>query len=281
MVYFQILSPKLKSMKNLTSKYGNRVLITGGSSGIGKAFAIELTKQGFQPIIVARNQRKLDTISLQLEMEYKVKPLTYSVDLSDENQVLDFLSEIQNEDIGLFIHCAGMENNGAMIKIAPLKELQLLKLNVNATYLLTNHFAKRMKEQQLGGILLVSSMAALMPTPYFSNYAASKSYVHNFGLSLYTELKKHGVDVSVLAPGLTETNMVADNGVNWEKLPVSSMSANEVARISLAKLGKKATIIPGFKNKMMVAVAKRVFSQRSFSAINGALIRKGMMAQNI
>ncbi|MCK0132528.1 SDR family NAD(P)-dependent oxidoreductase [Flavobacteriaceae bacterium F08102] len=268
-------------MKDLRLKYGNRVLITGGSSGIGKAFAIELSKQGFQPYLVAKTQKKLDIVKLQLKIEHKVNAITFSVDLSNEYEVLNLIEEIKNEDIGLFIHCAGMENNGSITKIAPLKELQLLKLNVNATYLLTNHFARKMQEKKRGGILLVSSVAGLMPTPYFSNYAASKSYVHNFGLSLYAELKRDGIDVSVLAPGLTETNMTKGNGVDWKKFPMKLMTPYKVVRISLANLGRKATIIPGFKNKLMVGMAKRIFSNKRLSKINASMIRKGIQAKKI
>lgn len=107
-------------------------------------------------------------------------------------------------------------------------------------------------------------MAGLMPTPYFSNYAATKSYVHHLALSLYTELKMNNVDISVLAPDLTETNMTADNGVDWSKIPTSSMKPSIAAQIALNNFGKKATIIPGFMNKMMVMMAKRIFSMKSF-----------------
>ena len=268
-------------MQNLKEKYGNIALVTGGSSGIGKAFALELAKQGIEPILVARNKEKLKEISEELLAKYEITAKSYSVDLVDEKATQDFIKEISSIDIGLFIHCAGMENNGSFTKISVEKELKLIKLNITSTYLLTNHFAKQMTEKKKGGILLVSSLAGLMPNPYFSNYAASKSYVHNLGLSLYPELKREGVDISVLAPGLTETSLVAENGVDWSRLPMASMPPAEVAVISLASIGRRVTIIPGYKNKMMVMMAKRIFSMKSFSTMNGSMIRKAISVEKL
>lgn len=268
-------------MKNLKYKYGNKALVTGGSSGIGKAFALELAELGIEPIIVARNKEKLKTIAEEITNKYNIVPQTYSVDLSNEQAIIDFLKDIDTQEIGMLVHCAGMENNGSFLKISEEKELQMIKLNVTSTYLLTNHFAKKMSAVKKGGILLISSMAGLMGTPYFSNYAATKSYVHNLGLSLYPELKANNVDISVLAPGLTETNMVADNGIDWSKLPMSSMQPSEVAKISLNNLGKKGTIIPGFMNKIMVFMAKRIFSIKGFSKMNGWMIRKAISNKKI
>lgn len=268
-------------MQNLKNKYGEMALVTGGSSGIGKAFAMELAKQGIEPILIARGKEKLDSAAQEIYETHNVKPQVFSVDLSDEDAINAFLSQIENQEIGMLVHCAGMENNGSFTKISSEKELMMIKLNITATYLLTHHFAKKMTVRKRGGILLVSSMAGLMSTPYFSNYAATKSYVHNLGLSLYPELKQSGVDISVLAPGLTETNMVADNGIDWSKLPMSSMKPAEAARISLNNLGKKATIVPGMMNKIMVGMAKRVFSMKSFGLINGWMIRKAISKDKI
>ncbi|AWW00148.1 SDR family NAD(P)-dependent oxidoreductase [Arcticibacterium luteifluviistationis] len=263
-------------MQNLKLKYGDKAVVTGGSSGIGKAFALELAKQGIAPILVARNKENLRAIAKEISAQYQIEAQTFSVDLSDEKATLDFLDEIDKQEIGMLIHSAGMENNGSFTKISEAKELQMIKLNVTSTYLLTNHFAKKMSAAQKGGILLVSSLVGLMPSPYFSNYAATKAYVHQLALSLYPELKLNNVDISVLAPGLTDTNMVANNGVDWSKIPMTSMQPSEAAQIALNNIGKKATIIPGFMNKMMVMMAKRVFSMKSFSLLNGFLLRKAI-----
>jgi short-subunit dehydrogenase len=95
-----------------------------------------------------------------------------------------------------------------------------------------------------------------MPNPYFSNYAGSKAYVLNLGASLYGELKPKGVDVTILSPGLTNTPMVADNGVNWNKTPMKAMEPAVVAETGLEGLGKRLLSVPGGRNKMMAFMSK-------------------------
>ena len=75
--------------------------------------------------------------------------------------------------------------------------------------------------------------------------------------------------------------MTADNGVDWSKVPMSSMDPSEVAQISLNSIGKKGTIIPGRMNKMMVMMAKRLFSIKSFGAMNGMLMKKAINSEKL
>ncbi len=95
-----------------------------------------------------------------------------------------------------------------------------------------------------------------MPNPYFANYAGTKAYVLNFGASLYAELRPKGIDVTVLSPGLTNTPMTAENGIDWSKTPLQASSPALVAQTAVNALGKKLIAIPGFKNKIMGAMAK-------------------------
>lgn len=136
----------------------------------------------------------------------------------------------------------------------------LLKHNRNwntvATLQLTHYFSQAMVKRGRGGILLISSLSGHMPNPYFSNYAGSKAYVLNLGASLHGELKPKGVDVSVLSPGLTNTPMIAENGMDWSKTPMKAMDPSMVAEIGLSGLGKRFLSVPGGKNKMMAWMAK-------------------------
>lgn len=124
--------------------------------------------------------------------------------------------------------------NGAFEKTPLDQEVKLLQLNVMATFHLTHHFSKGMVQRGCGGILLLSSLAGHMPNPYFANYAGTKAYVFNLGASLYGEFKLKGVDVSVLSPGLTNTPMVADNGMDWTKMPMKPMNSSVVAADALS-----------------------------------------------
>jgi short-subunit dehydrogenase len=241
---------------NFKEKYGKWALITGGSSGIGKEIAKEIAKKGLNIILVARGKEELDKTQSELTSSYSITVKTIAADLSTEEGIAKIKNESDIYSVGLFVAAAGMEVNGAFEKNNVDKEVMALQINIIALMKLTHHFVNKMTPNKKGGLLFVASLSGHMPNPYFANYAGSKSYVLNFGASLYGELKPKGIDVTVLSPGLTNTPMVKDNGVNWSKTPMKAMDANEVASIGVNALGKKLMAIPGAKNKIMEAIAK-------------------------
>jgi uncharacterized protein len=151
----------------------------------------------------------------------------------------------------------------------------VIQVNIVATLQLTHHFSKAMIDRKKGGILLLASLSGHMPNPYFSNYAGSKAYVLNLGASLYGELKPKGVDVSVLSPGLTNTSMVADNGVDWSKTPMKAMDPSIVAEVGLKGLGKRMLSVPGGMNKMMAWMAKHLPLEMQ-AKMNEKMMRKAI-----
>lgn len=233
-------------------KYGPYALVTGGTSGIGEELTRQLADKGLNIILVARRQNLLDEKAADLKRVYGVEVKTITADLTKNEELQKVIDGAADVEVGLFIPCAAVENHGMIAKISLEKELALIQLNITATYALTHHFAGKMVERKRGGILLVSSIIGHMPNPYFSNYAASKAYVLNLGASINGELKKHGVDVSVLSPGPTETPMLTGTDMDMSKLPMTIQTAQYVAEVGLNALGEKPVAIPGFKNNLLV-----------------------------
>ncbi|MCL9779894.1 SDR family NAD(P)-dependent oxidoreductase [Vibrio sp. S4M6] len=258
----------------LFDKYGPWALVVGGTSGIGLAIAEQLAKSGINLILAARNQDTLAQQATHFQSRYQIKVDTISVDLSKPNGYQDIIDKTNDYDIGLFIPSTALENNGRFTEIPVEKELNLLQVNVVSVYALTHHFATKMAQKKKGGILLVTSLSGIMPSPYFSNYAGSKSYVQNLGLSLSWEMKRYNVDVSILVPGPTSTPMLDGTGVDFSKTPMSIMSPKAVASIALKKLGRKVVIIPGMKNRMMAFMLKYVMSTNQAIKMNGKLMEK-------
>lgn len=240
--------------RNFKNKYGEWALITGATSGIGAALTSQIAAQGINIVLVARKEQELKKHAAALSERYGIQTNYISADLATPEGV-DLVKQTP-EDIGLLVLAAGLEVNGAYEKTALEQELKVVQINVVATLQLTHHFSKGMVQKKKGGILLVGSLSGHMPNPYFANYAGSKAYVLNLGASLYGELKPKGVDVSVLSPGLTNTPMVADNGMDWSKTPMQAMDPSVVAEVGLRGLGKRFLSVPGGKNKIMAAMAK-------------------------
>jgi short-subunit dehydrogenase len=263
-------------MNTFKEKYGPYALITGATSGIGKALSEEIAKKGLNLILVARGMQELENCTKELTSGQGIDVIPVQADLSTQEGMDHLIEKTQSYEIGLFIPAAGLETNGFFTKNDLQKELTVLQLNVISTLSLTYHFSKKMVERKRGGILLVSSLSGHMPNPYFSNYAGSKAYVLNFGLSLHGELAKKGVDVSILSPGLTNTAMSKNTGVDWKKTPMKIMEANKVAEIAIKNLGKKVSIVPGRMNKMMAFMAKYMTPFSMGSTMNEKMMRKAI-----
>ena len=264
-------------MKNkFKNAYGEWALITGASSGIGKALAWEIAGKGLNLVLVARRQAELEKLEKDLKKQYSVSIIVCHADLSKQAGIDNVISRTEKLGIGLLVLSAGMENNGLFVKNDLNAELQVIQLNVISTLKLTHHFTREMEKRKKGGVLFVSSLIAHMPSPYFSNYAATKAYVLNLGISLYGELKSNGIDVSVLSPGVTDTPMSANTRVDWSKTKIRTMTAEEVARETIQYFGKKLSIIPGKGNKTIEFMAKKVFPYTRLAMANQKMMQKAL-----
>ncbi|WP_299496688.1 SDR family NAD(P)-dependent oxidoreductase [uncultured Shewanella sp.] len=235
---------------NFKQKYGKWALITGATSGIGAELANQLANKGINILLVARNEADLKKHANQIQQKYGNKTDYIAADLS----TADGIEKVKATplEIDLLIPAAGMEINGAFEKNHLESEKKLIHLNVISTFELLHHFSAAMINRGKGGILLLASTAAHMPNPYFSNYAGSKAYIMNLGKSVYAEFKRKGVDVSILSPGLTDTPMTLNNGINWSKTPMLAMKPEKVAAMGIAGLGNKMVIVPGLLNRVLI-----------------------------
>ena len=237
-------------MKNFKQKYGPWALVTGASSGIGKSISEQLAQQGLNLVAVARNQANLETLKNDLEAKYAIQVETIAEDLSKPEASSVIAEKTSGIDIGLLIANAGIENNGPFIDNDANDESRLLALNVMSPMQLSQVFARRFSERGQGGILLTSSLFGYQGVPYVANYSASKAYILSLGEALNVELQPLGIDVTVLSPGLTKTPMIDNMSVDFNKIPITSHTPDQVARIGLNALGKKATVVPGLINKI-------------------------------
>lgn len=255
-------------------KYGAWALITGGTSGIGEAIANQVAAKGLNIILVARRLHLLEEKAKEIEDTHGVLVKIVQADLSKHDDISKVIQASTHLEVGLFVPCAAVETHGLTTKIPLEKELALIQLNITSVFVLTHHFAGKMVNRGTGGVLLVSSIIGHMPNPYLSNYAGSKAYILNFGSSLHWEMKKRGVDITVLSPGPTETPMMDNTNIDMNKMPMAFQKPELVANYGVEALGKKAVVIPGFKNNMMVFMASRVVSTSSAIKMGGEMMEK-------
>jgi short-subunit dehydrogenase len=231
----------------------NLAVITGASSGLGKAFAELLATQGVNLVIAARRTEELAQLAAELTQKYNVTVQILGLDLSvvgAAERLFEFATQ-NRACVDLLINNAG---SGAYRNFlnTPLQDHQnVLNLNVVTTSTLSHLFANHMlKLGKPSYILNVSSIAAYQPVPRFAVYSATKSYVKLFSEVLSYELNGTNVSVSCLCPGGMKTPFLAKNN-QLSKLDFTLMDPEKVAKIALKGLSaKKSLIIPGLMNQL-------------------------------
>lgn len=215
-------------------------LITGASSGLGLEFAKLCASDGYNLLLVARNEEKLNQVKNELENAYGISVSVFACDLSKKDaarNVYDFALE-QELNIGILINDAGFGDAGKFYQRDWLKQYNMVQVNIIALMQLTYLFLKPMVQKGRGKILNISSIAAFCAGPYMSVYYASKAFVRSFSEAMADEVKGTGVTVTSLCPGPTATGFEknADMGTN------STMFRRPASAEEVAKAGYEAML---------------------------------------
>lgn len=231
-----------------------KALITGASSGIGREIAYNLASRGIDLVLASRNIEALKKIALDLEHLVKVE--VFQSDLSADKSAFRLYEDISKSghQIDILVNNAGFGLFGKNNSFSETLLDEMVMLNAVSLSSLCRIFGKDMENRGFGYILNVASTAAFQPIPYFSTYAATKSFVRNYSKGLHYELKNKGVSVTCLNPGPTDTNFfnVALNGERFALFQNKPMTtAKEVASIGIeAMFDKKIEITAGLMNKI-------------------------------
>ncbi len=236
-------------------------LITGASSGLGVHFAELFAKDGYDLILVARSEDKLNNLKDCLEERYGVKTVVCVKDLSLPNAAQEVFAFVQEQgmEVDALVNNAGFADFGAYANADWKRQQDMVQVNITALIQLTHCFLKPMIARGSGRIMNVASMAAFQPGPLMSVYYATKSFVLSFTEALSVELRGTGVKVTALCPGPTETGFAKNGHLGNSGLfkNLSVASALEVAAYGYMKLKQGQTVaIPGMMNKLIVTASK-------------------------
>lgn len=227
-----------------------KALITGASSGMGRDMAKILSQKGYDLILVARDEKKLEEVKKQLKAETKIVVM----DISKEENCKKLYEE--NKDIDILINNAGFGDCGHFEETSLDKDIQMIHTNIIAYHILTKLYLKEMIKKDSGKILNVASIAGFMPGPLMTTYYSTKNYVVRFSESIREELrrKKSKVQISILCPGPVDTNF---NKVADVEFALKGLSSGYVAKYAINKFLKgKFYIVPGWKIKLARIGAK-------------------------
>ncbi|MEL6524553.1 MAG: SDR family oxidoreductase [Chloroflexota bacterium] len=223
-------------------KYGQWAIVTGASSGIGRAIAEELASAGLHLILVARRRHLLETLASELSQKHSIETCVLDLDLAQRDGVQHVINATANMDVGLLVASAGFGTSGQFVDSTLESEMTMLAVNCGTVLELSHAFGKRFSEQKRGGIILLSSLVAFQGVPMSAHYAATKAYVQSLAEGLHLELASYGVDVLAVAPGPVASGFAEQADMQMG----ATVTPEAVAKGTLNALGKKITVRPGW-----------------------------------
>jgi uncharacterized protein len=266
----------------MESLHGKWALITGASSGFGEEFARQHAAQGRPLVLVARRLEKLETLATELRETYRVDVIVEQVDLSNVAAVIQLHQRLRERGIAidLLINNAGHGLQGTFVESTLDAALAMVQLDVVSLTAVTHVFARDMRTRGRGKILLVASLLAYQGIEKFAVYAAAKAYVLRLGEALHRELKRDGVTVTVLCPGMSDTGFAtAAQQKITPALKLLMMRPAPVVRAGIHALqARRISVVPGWANKatvMFTRATPRWLHQAVFSCIMGAATDRG------
>ncbi|WP_236174597.1 SDR family NAD(P)-dependent oxidoreductase [Pseudomonas pseudonitroreducens] len=217
-----------------------RALITGASSGIGATYAQRFAAQGYDLLLVARDQQRLEALAARLGEEYGVSVDVLKADLTrreDRARVEARLAE--DSSISLLLNNAGVAINGTLLETDLDRLESMIELNVIATARLAGAAAKAFAGRGRGTIINVASVLALAPELFNGSYSATKAFVLNLSQSMQQELAPQGLRIQAVLPGATRTEIWDRAGTDISALPAEMlMDVNHMVDAALAGLAQ-------------------------------------------
>jgi len=233
-------------------------VITGASSGIGKALAFEFAAGGFNLLLIARNERALAEVAAQCEAKHHIESAVVAVDLACPESLENLIAMLGRTPrrYEVLVNNAGFGIHGDFASSDIEQTTELLNVQLAAALRLTKAALPAMIARRKGRILNVASVYSFSPVPFQSVYAACKAFLLSFSSAIHNELKGTGVTVTVFCPGVTQTEFRSRAGIG-EKSEHSGMTAEAAARIAyLETLRGKHIVVPGLVNRLYVLVSR-------------------------
>jgi 3-oxoacyl-[acyl-carrier protein] reductase len=235
---------------------GKNVLITGGTSGIGKQIALSFAEHGANVAIFGTNRERADLVLESLQQHKSADEqhfLAEIVDVSKKEAVDAAIDDILNKwgSIDVLINCAGITRDGLLMKMTENHWDEVIDVNLKSVFNTCKALVRPMLKARSGKIINISSVVGLTGNAGQVNYSASKSGVNGLTKALAQELATRGITVNAIAPGYVETPMTDQlNDAQKEgilhKIPMGRIGrAKEIANVALFLASDLSTYMTG------------------------------------
>jgi short-subunit dehydrogenase len=228
-------------------------LITGASAGLGAEYARELAAAGTSLVLAARRADRLEELARDLRAKHGVTVEIVQADLSTDEGVAAVVNRIAAiPTLDLLVNNAGFGGRTGFVKGEPADHLVMVRVHVEATVRLTRAALPGMIDRGRGAVINLASIAAFSA---FSGamYSGTKAFLVMFSQNLQDEVRRKGIVIQALCPGMTHTEFHQVAKIDKSIVPkLFWMTARRVVRISLRRVGHGVVCVPGWKNKVIV-----------------------------
>lgn len=235
-------------------------IITGASSGIGKALAFEFAAGGYNLFLTARNEAALSEVAEECSSKYNVETAVVAADLGCMDSIETLVAAITSKShrYEVLVNNAGFGIHGDFASTDIEQNIQLVNVQLTAALKLTKAVLPAMIERGSGKILNVASVYSFSPVPFQSVYGACKTFLLSFSSSLQNELQGTGVTVTVFCPGVTQTEFRSRAGIG-QRRKNSGMTAQAAAQVAyMETLRGTRIVVPGLLNRLYVFLAQHL-----------------------
>lgn len=276
MLYFLRREQRRRSLPPVQAEpeQARYALVTGASSGIGAAYALRLANEGYNLVLVARREERLQALATEIKRHCNVEARVLVADLATpqgQAQVERAITETESLDV--LVNNAGFGSQGDFAGSELPEQVTMHSLHVLAPMRFTRAALPQMLARGRGSIVNVASLMAFYPLPGQVSYSATKTYLKTFTEALSLELRGTGVRVQVLCPGFTRTEFQLRADIGSSNMPdFVWMSATRVVEQSFRDLQYGEVVsVPGWGYRLLAALAR--FVPRSWLYYVGVVMR--------
>lgn len=254
-------------------------LITGASTGLGRAFARELASRGHDVVLVARDRARLEEVAAQIQQEYAVTAEVLPADLADREETERVAERLRDASrpVDLLVNNAGFGLKHSFSKGNLADEERALDVMVRAVMVLSHAASGAMRPRGHGAILNVSSLASFA---VMGTYSAIKSWVTVFTEALSVELTGTGVTATAVCPGFVHTEFHDRAKMNMSALPnLLWLDTDQVVQEALRAVDSgRAVSVPSMTYKV-VAAGLKVVPRSAMRSVTGLLAQRRRTAK--
>ncbi|GAB2978273.1 SDR family NAD(P)-dependent oxidoreductase [Nocardioides montaniterrae] len=226
-------------------------LVTGASSGIGEALALQLAARGHHLTLVARRRERLDELAARIRELHGVEAEVAPCDLADRAARTQLVADVRagGRRVSVLVNNAGFATGGDFATIDADREVEQVRVLIEAVVDLTSSFLPEMIDHRAGAILNVASTAGFQPLPWSAGYSAAKAHTLTFSEALHHEVAVRGVTVTALCPGPVRTEfwkVAGDQPIKKTMPKPMWVSTESVASAALNGLERgRRVVVPG------------------------------------